>query len=189
MNKPVYAPIPARAVGDKTLTAEELRVLMALAVHDRLGANGIGCYASHARLSNLVGCHEKSLSRSLAALARRGYIDAGQHPLNKRLRVYKVIYTEFDSLYLAGIGNNPATNDDAIGNNRVGETEPIGNKPNPISQRNQLDQLVNIFSETGIHPVETGKYPAEAEHRAEKGLAPLGRVSEALLRSRMVRGT
>lgn len=162
--KQIYAPIPARAMGDKTLTGEDLRVLMALAAHDRLGANGIGCYASHPRLAALVGCHIKSLSRSLATLVDKKYITASAHPLNGRLRVYRVVYTEFDGLYLkAGIGNNPATNEAAIGNNPVAENGSIGNKDFEKSVDYQGDTGVNILDETYntsretvlIHPVET----------------------------------
>ncbi|TIP74851.1 MAG: helix-turn-helix domain-containing protein [Mesorhizobium sp.] len=162
--KPIYAPIPARAMGDKTLTGEDLRVLMALAAHDRLGANGIGCYASHPRLAALVGCHIKSLSRSLSTLAGKQYITAGPHPLNGRLRVYRVIYSEFDGLYLkAGIGSNAVTNPASIGSNPVAENGPIGNKDFEKAVDYQEDTGVNILGETYnrsretvlIHPVET----------------------------------
>lgn len=162
--KPIYAPVPARAMGDKTLTGEDLRVLMALAAHDRLGANGIGCYASHPRLAALVGCHIKSLSRSLNTLASKRYITAKQHPLNGRLRVYSVSYSEFDGLYLkAGIGSEPVTNEAAIGNNPATELGPIGNKDFEKAEQDQSLAEVNILGETYnksreavlIHPVET----------------------------------
>ncbi|MFK0688172.1 helix-turn-helix domain-containing protein [Mesorhizobium sp. IMUNJ 23033] len=168
--KPIYAPTPARAIGDKNLTSEELRILMALAVHDRLNGNGMGCYASHARLAALVGCHEKSLSRSLSALAGRGYISASRHPLNARLRVYRVIYTEFDAAYLKSIGSKPATNAGpfqqvggvGIGNKLVAEMALIGNKPNPETKQNQYDDSVNILGETIIYPAEAGNISRES---------------------------
>ena len=109
-------------MADENLTALDMRVLMALAVHDRFGANGIGCFASHPRLAGLVGCHPKSLSRSLRVLAELSYIEGNPHPMNKRLRVYRVVYTAEDSAIMKGkIGNEPVTDGDPKGN----ETAPV----------------------------------------------------------------
>ena len=167
--KPIYSPTPARAIGDKTLTGEDLRVLMALAAHDRFGANGQGCYASHPRLAALVGCHIKSLSRSLNTLIAKRYITAKPHPLNGRLRVYSVTYTEFDALYLkAGIGSDPATNETPIGNNPATEISPIGNKDFEKAEQfqqlagvNILGEAYKISSEAEIHSVETASSTQE----------------------------
>lgn len=175
-SKPIYAPLPARAIGDARLTALDIRVLAVLAAHDRLGANGIGCYASHPRLAALVGCHEKSLSRSLATLAGNAggqkYIEAGRHPLNGKLRVYRVIYNDFDKAFIGQtIGNEPATNQRGRkGNEPATETALIGNQlapalvtePAGFPEGNQGVGSVNIFSETGIHPVEAGNTFSEA---------------------------
>ncbi|WP_163265615.1 helix-turn-helix domain-containing protein [Chelativorans alearense] len=184
IDKPIYAPLPARAMGDKRLSGEDFRVLMAVSAHDRLGANGIGCFASHTRLAALVGCHEKSLSRSLARLVECGYVEAGRHPINRRTRTYRIKYIKFDGEYLAstkaatgnksatykpGIGSNFATLGEAIGNKPAPEAVPIGNKPNQNSQKKQIDNSDNIFSETVINPVETeSKHPAEATPTAGK---------------------
>ncbi|MER9968134.1 helix-turn-helix domain-containing protein [Mesorhizobium sp. M0060] len=175
--KPIYSPTPARVIGDKTLTGEDLRVLMALAAHDRLGANGIGCYASHPRLAALVGCHIKSLSRSLSTLATKGYITAAPHPLNGRLRVYRVVYTEFDATYLkAGIGSKPVTYSESIGSKPVAENGPIGNKDFEKSVDYQEDTGVNILGETYnrsretvlIHPIETASPTQEPWKRGKE---------------------
>jgi hypothetical protein len=99
-----YAAIPSRAMADGRLSALDLRVLMAIAAHDRLQANGVGCYASHSRLAALVGCHLKSLSRSMTTLAKCGYITGRANPLNQRTRIYNVVYTEFDTAFLKGAG-------------------------------------------------------------------------------------
>ncbi|ESY72805.1 hypothetical protein X743_14970 [Mesorhizobium sp. LNHC252B00] len=158
--KQTYSPVPTRAIGDKTLNREDFRVLIALAAHDRFGANGVGCYASHPRLATLVGCHLKALSRSLSVLAGRGYITAKQHPLNRRLRVYSIVYTEFDAIYLkGGIGSGPATNDDAIGSDIVTHDTPtgsgavteiasIGSGDFENSEQDQVLPEVNILGET-----------------------------------------
>ena len=159
-----FAPLPARALADETLAALDLRVLAALAVHDRFGANGIGCYASHPRLAGLVKCHLKSLSRSLRTLAEGGYIEAIPFVLNKRQRVYKVLYTAADDAVMTNpIGNESVTdNDGPIGNEPVTDGVVIGNQVVPIG--NQHFQEVEQFQQ---HPDdnilgEALRYHAEA---------------------------
>ena len=96
-SKPIFAPIPLRAAGDNRLSARHLRVLAAVAFHDRFGKNGMGCCASHRRLAEIAGCNYTRLSATLSDLNILGYITAGKHPLNRRLRVYRVEYTLADS--------------------------------------------------------------------------------------------
>jgi len=153
-----FAPLPARAMADEALAALDIRVLACLAAHDRFGANGIGCYASHLRLSGLVKCHLKSLSRSLRLLAELGYIEASQHPLNKRLRVYRVVYLPGDKAVMkGGIGNEPVTDTDPIGNHPVLEDGPIGNQHFQESEQLQEDAGVNILGEALSIASETVK--------------------------------
>jgi DNA-binding MarR family transcriptional regulator len=151
-DKPIYAPIPARAIGDDKLTAEDFRVLGVIAAHDRLGANGIGCYASVSRLAQLTQAHVKSVSRTISSLAQRGYIEINANPMDKRRHVYRVRYTEMDAALMATarkeIGNNLATEMGQIGNNLAGFLGKIGNK---VSDKNEQFQGVakcNILSET-----------------------------------------
>jgi hypothetical protein len=92
---PLFAPLPMRAIGDHRLTALHFRVLAAIASHDRLSEHregGQGCWASNKTLAQAVGCDYTRLSTSITALASLGYIHRRPHPLNKRLRVYWVIY-------------------------------------------------------------------------------------------------
>ncbi|MGN7770762.1 helix-turn-helix domain-containing protein [Phyllobacterium sp. 22552] len=181
MRKPVdakinFAAVPARTIGDKSLTAEELRVLMAIAAHDRFGANGIGCYASHPRLSGLANCHLKSLSRSLRMLAERGYITADVHPLNRKQRVYKVVYSEEDALFMKSCrpekGNETATYSKPLGNGVATNNVPVGNKSDPNdagignkgSKKALPDQLVekpNIFCEAEKKSSQTDNINSE----------------------------
>ena len=102
MGKPViFSPTPPRAIGDERLSALDLRVLMAIAVHDRMSKNGIGCTAGHGRLAALVRYDIKSLSRSNRTLGECGYVGCRANPLNPRSRPYFVIYNEFDNTYLS----------------------------------------------------------------------------------------
>jgi hypothetical protein len=162
--KPVFAPIPARAIGDERLSALDLRVMMAIAVHDRMSKNGVGCTAGHGRLAGLVGCHLKSLSRSIRTLAECSYVGARANPLNPRSRSYFVIYNEFDNTYLnAAKGNEavtyPEPTDEPIGNQvatpQVTNSFQIGNQLSENAQSDQGDSVYNIFSEAERNPVET----------------------------------
>ncbi len=134
--KPNYAPVPLRAIRDSRLSERHLRTLMVIAAHDRLGANGIGCYASHGRLSKLIGCDYSRLSTNLKELGECGYVERVQHPLNKRLRVYRVVYTDEDKNVLK------ADRSDAP----ISDSLPTGNA-NPAENCGKPD--VNIFRETG----------------------------------------
>jgi DNA-binding MarR family transcriptional regulator len=133
---------------------------MAVAAHDRFNKNGKGCCASHPRLARLAKCHLKSLSRSLKALAERGYIEGLPSPFNKRQRAYRVVYGDADRAIITNpIGNNPATYQDAddgvIGNNAATETDPIGNKEFYEPEQNQGFPVHKRFSETGNRFSET----------------------------------
>lgn len=144
--KPMFAPSPARAIGAANLSSVDLRVLMAVAAHDRLGANGIGCFASHTRLAQLVGCHIKSLSRSLAILVEARFISAsriGRQP------VYKVIYNDFDTAFIKSIGNKSATErHNTLGNEFVLIGDAIGNKVFGKGEQDQRLADDNILGET-----------------------------------------
>lgn len=176
--KPTYAPVPARAMSDPRLSALDFRVLAAIAAHDRFGANGVGCYASHPRLAGLVGCHLKSLSRSLRQLAEYGYISGRSHPLNNRLRVYSVVYIAEDRQILSdknrAIGNETVTDETAKGNDLVPAFDPIGNRDFGEVEQNQEDAGVNIFCEAENTSGETvRRYSAEAA-------SPYPRVQDSL---------
>lgn len=135
-SKPNYAPVPLRAIRDTRLSERHLRTLMVIAAHDRLGRNGIGCFASHARLKQLIGCDYSRLSTNLTELGEYGYVERVQHPLNKRLRVYRVLYTTADKETLKG-DRSGAPNTDSLPTRNAEPAENCG-KPD-----------VNIFRETG----------------------------------------
>lgn len=167
MSKPAFAPIPARAMADERLSALDFRVLMAIGIHDRLGANGVGCFASPRRMADLIGSHEKSVSRSIGLLIGAGYLVAAPATWDRRRRIYRIVYTDFDKAFLrskignetatdqqssAGAnGNDLATGFDSIGNDAATENHEIGNKPNRESQRNQADGTGNILVESHLN--------------------------------------
>lgn len=64
--------IPARAVGDKALGANDLRVLCAIGIHtNRLGGN---VWTSLATLCREAGVSESTAHRAISALTQAGYI-------------------------------------------------------------------------------------------------------------------
>ncbi|WP_416896321.1 MAG: hypothetical protein ACMVY4_12325 [Minwuia sp.] len=148
--KPVYAPIPMRACVDSRLSARHYRTLAVIAAHDRLGANGAGCWASHKRLAEMIGCNYSRLSENIRQLAEWGYLLKDKHPVNPRMRVYRVVYTADDAAVMKGNGlpdgkapraddSLPKGDDDAgIVCQKISETPGF-----------RGTQRVNIFRETG----------------------------------------
>jgi hypothetical protein len=132
--RPIYAPIPARAFGDDRLSGTDLRLLAAIAAHDRFGRNGSGCFASQRRLAGLINAHEKAVARAASRLAEFGYLGVERNPMNARLVVYRVIYTDADAHAMRGDGRSftrpagltLAPTPDAAAKNEAAEASPIG---------------------------------------------------------------
>lgn len=98
-DKPFFAPMPLRAIGDVRLGALDLRVLGCIGFHDRMSGprkSGRGCYAGNEKLADEVGCHYTRLSVTITKLVELGYLKREQHPVNKRWRTYRLIYNEAD---------------------------------------------------------------------------------------------
>lgn len=161
--RPIYAPIPLRALGDQALSGADLRTLGAIAAHDRFTKNGTGCFASHVRLGVMTGLHPKAVARSIGRLRDGGYVTVERNPMNARLAVYRIIYTEEDAAAMRGdgrsgvrptkpravpIGNTGVTDRAARnGNSPVTDSEPIGNSRNEKAPENQQVERCNIFPE------------------------------------------
>lgn len=159
MSNPQYAPYPLRALRDQRLTGLHLRVLGVIAAHDRLNKNGQGCRAGNKRLAELSGCHLKSLSPAIKALAELGYIEADTNPLNRRSRIYTVIYTDEDAESFGfrkpariarqgcdqempqqgEIGNHQPTQNPAIGNH-----QPTQTIDNPLNSGRNTNRIYSV---------------------------------------------
>jgi DNA-binding MarR family transcriptional regulator len=90
-----FGPLPIRAIKDFRLSSLEVRLLAAIGFHDRLSLSrgaGAGCWAGNKKLADECDCRPDSLSAAITALVVRGYVTREPHPINKRLRVYRVIY-------------------------------------------------------------------------------------------------
>jgi len=90
--KPLFAAIPLQAIGDRRLSAAHFQVLAIIAWHDQFGANGIGCYASLKTLVKETGLAETTISECTGQLETFGHLAKSRHPLNRRTKVYSLIY-------------------------------------------------------------------------------------------------
>lgn len=147
--KTYFAPLPLRAIGDSRLSALDFRVLGCLCAHDRMSkvtGKGQGAWASNETLSREVGCHYARLSSSITKLGKLGYVEREQHPLNKRLRVYRVLY------------------------NRGWDTSPNGKQSSSssVNSSTRKQKVVEPASSPAMHP-ETLCQPAKIgpEHFAD----------------------
>lgn len=100
-----FAPLPPRAIADDRLSGLDLRVLACIALHDRMSGKlkkGQGCTAGNRTLATEIGCDYSRLSACITKLGTLGYVEKTAHPLNRRQRVYRVIYTDDDSSFVKG---------------------------------------------------------------------------------------
>jgi hypothetical protein len=89
-----FAPIPMRAIGDTRLSGRHFRVLGAVAFYDRFGKNGQGCWAGSKTLAAEASCSETHLSDALTDLRLLGYIVSDRHPMNRRTKVHRILYSD-----------------------------------------------------------------------------------------------
>ncbi len=179
MGKPTYAPMPMRFVADLRLTAEHIRVLGVVAGHDRFAKNEQNCNADHKELARKAGCHPKSLSRSLKALVKFGYVEVMPSPEGKIHRAYRVNYNDADTALMARpkaiknvtkedlIDDSPATcQEGSTGNKPATYT---GNKP---ATKNALIGNNGVFKSQQIQCLKTpyNRY-SEANKRLRETLA------------------
>lgn len=105
-DKPVYAPLPVRALGDARLSGAHLRVLAATSAHDRFAKNGTGCFASYRRLAVMTSLSMDAVKHAIADLSAWGYLRIGANPLDARRRVLFVQYTAEDAEAMRGDGRS-----------------------------------------------------------------------------------
>jgi hypothetical protein len=105
-SKPTYAPFPLRALADLALCGADLRVLGAVAAHDRFAKNKTGCFASYKRLAAMTGLAIETLKRSVGKLMELGYLRSEANPMDARRRVLFVEYNEADAAAMRGDGRS-----------------------------------------------------------------------------------
>jgi hypothetical protein len=166
-----FAPVPARAIGDLRLSARHLRVLAAVAIHDRFGRNGQGCWAGRKRLADEVQCSESHLSDALGDLRLFGYINSERHPMNRRTMVHRVVYNSDDTSRIRDLSRTQAEH-----------------VPQPSAKPLQTfrDGTSNILGEASIknsvetsHPIKTEQQVAGVENYLNEVEAVLADLSIA----------
>lgn len=94
-----YSALPTRILRNPAFTALDLRVLGAIAWHDRFGRNGRNCFASNSTIAARAGCHAKSAGRAVARLLELGAISDLNASLTRkrsRRRMLVVVYRDED---------------------------------------------------------------------------------------------
>lgn len=161
--KPIFAAVPLRALADQSLSGLDLRTLMAVAAHDRLGANGRGCYAGQARLALMVRSDKTRMSKSLTRLVALGYVSLDRQSDKRRL-ILRVLYTEGDAAAMTPAAARDSFDAlpgaeiaDALENALAGipvargDSWPIG-QPSRVTKNGEIvDHLVNSKAEIVDH--------------------------------------
>lgn len=89
-----FAALPVRALSDRRLSGNDLRVLGAIASFDWFGRNGYGCTVDARKLADRAGVDRRHLSRHASRLVDLGYIVIGRSETDRRKHVYSVVYSD-----------------------------------------------------------------------------------------------
>ena len=112
-----FAMVPFRAIGDPRLSGLHLKTLAAIAWHDRGSSprgKGQGCWAGNKKLATEIGCNYANLSTAITELGRWGYVTREDHPMNKKLRIYRVTYDPLPTGKPSVHGETPANGLDTV---------------------------------------------------------------------------
>lgn len=111
--KAYFAAIPLRAIGDRSLTDGDLRVLASIAAFDRLShstGKGQGAWASHRLMSGWIDRNYSNFSATVTKLIRLGYLVREPRETDKRQHTYRIVYTGDDRLPKSGELVSPGAN-------------------------------------------------------------------------------
>ena len=97
----LFAPVPFRAFADSRLRGAHFQLLGAVAMHDRMGASGHGCTASHRRIAQITGLHLTTVTKGIGELIILGYVLAEKSKRDGRRRICHIIYNADDFVAFA----------------------------------------------------------------------------------------
>lgn len=166
---PAFAPLPLRAIRDKRLTQRDLRVLGAIAAHDRMTRNGQGCWAPQDRLARVTGVKANHVGESIKHhLVPFGYVAREDHPWDRRRSRLYVIYTDEDGQFFT--------------NNTGAQKSPSdGTKEGPSPGTNTVSTSDEISPSAGTYHPEKG--PSDSGvFQSEQQLSDRKILNEALVR-------
>lgn len=204
-NKLSFAPLPPRAIADARLSALDLRTLACVCFHDRMSKPrnvGQGCWASNKTLAEEIGCDYTRLSTTITRLGQFGYIERKVHPLNKRLRIYVVLYDDtstiksksglqaaLDSLPIGKVSTTPnSLLNGKVSDERSEETVcepademgPIVCRHNSQTPEDVEQSSVNIFRETDNKSCLSAERNSPPRRSADEG-SEVDRIEQAFL--------
>lgn len=87
-----FAALPYNAVSDQRLSEIDLKVLAAVASHERFGKNGLACTASRDTLAEETGFNPHNVSSSLGKLVKYRYVLQSAGKKDGRKKSYSVVY-------------------------------------------------------------------------------------------------
>jgi DNA-binding MarR family transcriptional regulator len=183
VKKPIFAPIPARAAADPELSGLQLRVLAVIAMHDRFGKNGQGCWASGRTLAAIVRCEYSRLSDAISRLRERGYITTSRHPTNGRLLVHRVVYSEADANTLPN--GKPSSLDGTL-------CETANRLPDSLPPSDTLSNEINGVRspiDEKVYSVEAVRDSAEAVERDSAKAAHVASRHASLAKPKIQKGS
>lgn len=165
-----FGALPVRAFGDRRLTASHFRLLGVIAYHDRFSANGIGCYVRHSKLAAEAVVDYTNVTKLAADLAGWGYIKVERNSLNRRLRVYRLIYNGNQ----ATVGETTKNGDgacDVDGDQRLIVGESANNDPSIVGV--PKGQVTDDKDETALNILGETLDKKSCEAAVPDGTAPL----------------
>jgi hypothetical protein len=165
--KQVFAPMPARACADSTLSGLQMRVLAVIALHDRLGRNGQGCWASQRTLASMIGCDYTRLSDAITRLKASGYIKVGRNKNDRRMQTFSVIYCEQDALLIG-----KPSRDKALPN---GKPSPADSLPDSLPPSDTFHSGINKIGSL----IDRKEIPRSGERNSVETACPVGHGGES----------
>ncbi len=149
--KEQFGAIPVRAFSDGRLSASHFRLLGTIAYFDRFGRNGYGCIAGHRKLSETAAIHYTNIGRLRDNLENWGYLNIQPNPLNRRRRVYRVIYYEKQKVVGRSTNNDGAIvgeqNQQRTESNEESSEQYIGRSPFKKSCVTEIDDPCSLVGD------------------------------------------
>ncbi len=146
--KEQFGAIPVRAFSDGRLSGSHFRLLGAIAYFDRFGRNGYGCIAGHQKISETAAIHYTNIGRLRDDLENWGYLKIQPSPLDRRRRVYRVIYNEKQKIVGRFTNNDGAIvgeqNQQRTESNEESSEQYIGRSPFKKSCVTKIDNPFSI---------------------------------------------
>jgi hypothetical protein len=162
-DKLYFAPLPPRALGDKRLAGLHLRVLGAVALHDRMAGalkKGQGCWAGPKGIAaKCGGANLANVCSAITDLTSWGYLESRYHPDDRRKRVLHVVYNDDDTAVVVRADSLP--NGKQPHSDRLPGNGKVVCPTVQIDKEEQSPRETNIFCEAEDISLKRKKYSVE----------------------------